>query len=392
MIPIQEHRKPKPFSLFNLGFRPFFLGGAIVSICLMSTWLLFLSKGDGVAYYQTSTLWHSHEMLFGFAFAIVAGFLLTAVRNWTNIQTLYSWPLAALFFVWLCARLIVFLPDLPNWLIAGVDLSFAPLLAFSIAVPVIRSQNYRNLIFVPILIAFFIANLLIHLDLLGFLKDTKEAGVHMALFLIITMITIIGGRVIPFFTERGVSGVSCKRLSFIEKSIIPLTFIWLITSFTELSVLVVLLSIALGISHLVRTWGWFNKAILHTPLVWVLHLGYFFVGLGFLLFAAAKVGFVTQSIATHSFTVGAIGIMTLGMMARVSLGHTGRTLEINQAVKVSFILMGFAAALRIGINLFPFDYVTTINLSGAIWIVAWLIFVARYTSVLVRPRVDGLYG
>lgn len=392
MIPIHEHQKPKPFSLFNLGFRPFFLGGALAATLLMLGWLHLLSSGSEINYYPTTALWHSHEMLFGFALAIVAGFLLTAVRNWTNIQTLYGWPLAILFLTWLLARIIVFVPTVPHWLIALVDLSFAPALAVSIAVPVIRSKNYRNLIFVPLLSAFFIANLMIHAEIAGLASGLNDLATQLALSLVIMMITIIGGRVIPFFTERGVPGVVCKRYSLIEKAVIPMMLMWIVGSLTGITALIVPLSLLLGTISLIRSYGWYSHAVFRVPLVWVLHLGYLFVAIGFLLYALSNLELVPRSVALHAFTAGAIGTMTLGMMARVSLGHTGRTLEISNCVKLAFALMVAAAAIRTAIQWLPLEYMTTLYLSGALWIAAWALFLYRYSMLLIKPRVDGVFG
>jgi uncharacterized protein involved in response to NO len=392
MIPIREHQKPKPFSLFNLGFRPFFLGGALASAILMMGWLHLLASGSQVNYYPSTALWHGHEMLFGFALAIVAGFLLTAVKTWTNVQTPYGWPLAVIFLVWLLARIIIFIPAVPPWLVALVDLSFAPVLAFSIAVPVIRSQNYRNLIFVPLLSAFFVANLIFHAEIAGLIAGWFDKAMQLALSLIIMMIVIIGGRVIPFFTERGVPGVTCQRYPWIEKAIVPLMLIWIIGSLSGIAPLIVVLSLVLGVVSAVRSYGWFSQKVFRVPLVWVLHFGYLFIAVGFVLYALAHLELVPHSVALHAFTAGAIGTMTLGMMARVSLGHTGRSLEIPTCVKIAFIMMVLAAVIRICIQWLPMEYMTTLYISGALWIAAWALFLYRYTALLIKPRVDGLFG
>ncbi|MGH1461040.1 MAG: NnrS family protein [Neptuniibacter sp.] len=392
MIPIQEKHTPHPFSLFNLGFRPFFLGGAVAATLLILSWLLMLNTGGAINYYQTPTLWHSHEMIFGYTMAIIAGFLLTAVKNWTNIQTLYSWRLALLFLLWLLARVVIVLPSVPHWLIAVIDLSFIPILAFAIALPIIRSQNYRNLVFIPVLSTFFIANLFIHAELNGWVNDYIDMAIQLALFLVIFLITVIGGRVIPFFTERGGAGISCRRFSYIEKPIIPLTLAWIAISLTDYQDLTVVTSMLLAVLNLIRMCGWYRNAILRVPLIWILQLSYLFIPIGLVLYGLYSLGLLNRSIALHAFTVGVIGGMTLGMMARVSLGHTGRALEANKLIITAFVLMLLAAVLRVSIDLLPIDYMTTINLTGCLWLMSWFLFLTKYISVLIKPRIDGLPG
>ena len=392
MIQIQEKRSPHAFSLFNLGFRPFFLGGAVSAVILILFWLHLLKTGNPINYYQSPSLWHSHEMIFGFTTAIIAGFLLTAVRNWTNVQTPFGWKLALLFGLWLAGRLIIFLPGIPAWLIATVDLSFLPALAMSLALPIIQSRNFRNLIFIPILMAFFVANLMVHAELNQMTENTQLKGINLSLFLVILLITVIGGRVIPFFTERGVAGAQCTKFAWIEKAIIPVTIAWLLINLTNETQLIALSSLALAVMHLCRNYGWFSSSILSVPLVWILQFSYLFIPLGFTLYGLAGFGYVSQSVAFHAFTVGAIGGMTLGMMARVSLGHTGRTLVINKIVFTAFCLILSAAVIRSGVNLLPLDYMMTIYLSGGLWVLAWLLFLSRYTSILIKPRKDGLFG
>jgi uncharacterized protein involved in response to NO len=392
MIQIQEKRSPHAFSLFNLGFRPFFLGGAISAVILILFWLHLLKTGNPINYYQSSSLWHSHEMIFGFTIAIIAGFLLTAVRNWTNVQTPFGWNLALLFSLWLIGRLVMFLPGVPDWLIATIDLSFIPALAICLAIPIIQSRNFRNLIFIPILMAFFVANLMVHAELNQMTENTQAKGINLSLFLVILLITVIGGRVIPFFTERGVEGAQCTKFSWIEKLIIPATVAWLFLNLTDEKQFIAFSSLALALMHLCRSYGWFSRPVVSVPLVWILQFSYLFIPLGFTLYGLAGFGYVSQSVAFHAFTVGAIGGMTLGMMARVSLGHTGRTLVINKIVFSAFCLILSAAVIRSGVNLLPLEYLATIYLSGGLWVLAWLLFLSRYTSILIKPRKDGLFG
>lgn len=392
MISINEPRKSPAFAMFNLGFRPFFLLGAIAAVVLLGIWLVLYSSGMSVQYYSNTMYWHAHEMIFGFTLAIIGGFLLTAVRNWTNVQTPYGKPLMLITAVWFIARFMPFIPGLPEWLIAAVDLAFAPVVAVGIAIPILRSANYRNLLFIPILAAFFIANLMVHLEMLGITENTALKGLHVALYLVLLVITVIGGRVIPFFTERGVEGVTCTRYAWVEKSIIPATAVWLAVTLSGFSTLISIASVIACVLSFVRLYGWFSPAIFKNPLVWILQLGYLFIPVGFALTALASAGLVSSSIAIHSFSVGGIGLITLGMMARVSLGHTGRPLAVTPMIVAAFILMTLAAVIRVAITHLPIPYLAGLHLSGTLWMLAWILFLIRYLPILIKPRADGLFG
>ncbi len=393
MIQLQEPRQPGAFSLFNLGFRPFFLFGALAAVLLIGHWLGALQSGWTPAYFTSGMYWHAHEMLFGFSLAIVAGFLLTAVRTWTNVQTPYGWSLAGIFAVWLTARILPFIPAVPDNLIALLNLGFPLLVALGIGIPIIRSGNYRNLVFIGALAGFFIASLLVHLQLLGITENTLMSGLHLALYLVVLIIVVIGGRVIPFFTERGIgNNVSCLRRSWLEKALLPLTVIWLLCQLLLPGTVAAVLSIALFALQLLRLAGWYQTALWQHPLLWILHAGYGFIVLGFGLQAFAQLGWLASSIALHAFTVGGIGGLTLGMMARVSLGHTGRTLAVNKLIITAFACLILSALVRISTQWLPLPYNTGLHISGGLWMLAWLLFVIRYLPILVKPRVDGLWG
>jgi len=392
MIPLQEPRKPHPFSLFNLGFRPFFLLGALVALTFIGHWLGALKSGWQPDYFGTGIYWHAHEMLFGFSLAIIAGFLLTAVRNWTNVQTPYGWPLAGIVAVWLIARLLPFIPQVPDSLIALMNLGVPLLVALGIGIPILRAGNYRNLVFIIALAGFFIASLLVHLQLLGITENTLRSGLFMALYLVVLIIVVIGGRVIPFFTERGIGDVSCTRYSWLEKALIPLTVFWLLTQLLLPGIVAAVLSLTLFGLQLIRLRGWYQPALWQHPLLWILHGGYAFIVLGFGLQALAQLEVITSTIALHAFAVGGIGGLTLGMMARVSLGHTGRPLQVNTLMIIAFGCMLASALVRISVEWLPLPWFTLLHISGGLWMLAWLLFLIRYLPILIKPRADGLWG
>jgi uncharacterized protein involved in response to NO len=391
MIPLQERLLPTEFSLFNLAFRPFFLAAGLAGMLLIGYWLFIYAAPSPTTYYDTGLIWHGHEMLFGFSIAVIAGFLLTAVRNWTSIQTLHGFWLAALTLVWLAGRIAPLLP-IPGVAVAAIDLLFIPLLGMALAWPLIRARNYRNLGFLVLLGGFMLANLLVHLQLLGLTRSTALDGLHGALFLVVVMLLLMGGRVIPLFTERGLGTFTARRWPWLERLSIPLALLWALSwtlQWDRIALPVTALSVGL---HLVRQGGWFSPRILRVPLLWILHLGYLFITFGFALQCLAALGWLAPSLALHAFAAGAIGSLTLGMMARVSLGHTGRPLETVPSVRLAFTLMLLAGLARLLLPLTPLPYTMAIYVAGGLWILAWLLFVLHYSRILIRPRIDGLYG
>ncbi len=381
--------------LFALGFRPFFLLAGIFAVILIALWALTFAAGLTLMTYYGQIVWHSHEMIFGYTVAVIAGFLLTAVRNWTNMQTPAGAPLAGMAALWTLGRIVPFFPGaLPGWLIALVDLSFLPALAVGIGQPLLRSGQKRNLFFLLILAAFLAADLLVHLQLLGLAQNVARRGTLLGLNLVIVVIVIMGGRVIPFFTERALQGFIPKRWAVIEYlSLGSVVAFLLVELILPDSVLAGILAALAGSVNCIRLAGWYTNRYWSVALLWVLHLGYAWVVVGFGLKAAAALGLVPGQFTLHAFTVGVIGVLTLGMMARVSLGHTGRPLKAAPAMAVAFALMNLAAIIR-GLLplLFPQSLIQFVALSGILWIVAFLIFIFIYTPIFLRPRIDGKPG
>jgi uncharacterized protein involved in response to NO len=381
--------------LFVLGFRPFFLLSGIFAILLMGAWVPAFFGDLALSTYYGQIGWHSHEMIFGYTVAVIAGFLLTAVRNWTERETPAGNLLAGIVTLWLFGRILPLFPAIfSDWFIALIDLAFLPALAFGIGVPLVRSGETRNLLFLPLLAALWAANFFVHAEVLGMAPNLARQGIFLGMNLIILLIVIMGGRVIPFFTERALPGVAVKRWSIIE---------WL----SPLSVLIFLLAelfladslwpasfaaLAAGANG-IRVAGWYTHRFWRMPLLWVLHLGYGWIVVGLLLKAGAGLGVVPPQFTIHAFTVGAIGVLTIGMMARVSLGHTGRPLNIGTAMALAFGLLNLAALARGLLPIFfPLWFPQLILASGALWSAAFLIFVITYAPILAQPRIDGRPG
>ena len=399
-IPIDASAKAyqprQPFALLALGFRPFFLAAGLAAVALVALWVADYSGVLSVQTYYGAVNWHGHEMVFGYAVAVVAGFLLTAVRNWTSMDTPRGGPLAALLALWIAGRLAPFATGVvPRWLIAAVDTAFLPALAASLASPLLRRRQWRNLPFVPVLLFLAFANTLVHLDALGVTPGRATTGLYLGVDLLVLLIAVIGGRVIPFFTERALPGARARVWRPVEwvsiGAVVALAVLRAVSFAPELTL--VLAAVA-ALAHAVRLWGWSDRRLWSVPLLWILYAGYGWVVIGFALEALSAAAIVRPQLALHAFTTGAIGALTLGMMARVSLGHTGRPLHAPPPVVAAFALVNAAALLRVFAAWWLPDewYVSLIAASGAAWVAAFVLFLALYAPILLRPRVDGLEG
>lgn len=390
------HQHRQPLAVFALGFRPFFLVAGLAAVGLVSLWLADYGGALSVRTYYGAINWHGHEMVFGYTAAVVAGFLLTAVRNWTALDTLRGARLAALLALWVAGRLAPFAPSaIPGWLIATVDVAFLPALAASLAVPLFRSRQWRNLLFVPVLLLLAFANALVHLDVLGVAPGRATTGLYLGVNLIVLLIAIIGGRVIPLFTKNALPGAHPRTWRLVEwVSIGAVAALAVLGTLPVVADLTLTLAAVAAVAHAVRLWGWYDRRLWSVPLLWILHTGYAWlvVGLGLEAFSAAAM--VRPQLALHAFTAGAIGALPLGMMARVALGHTGRPLRAASPVVAALILVNVAALLRVfaAWSLPDEWYVALVVAAGAAWASAFVLFVAVYAPILTRARVDGRPG
>jgi len=387
--PPSEH--VKEFALYALGFRPFFLFAGVSAVVLMAYWLHVFASGQIVSNDIAPVYWHSHEMIFAYTAAVIAGFLLTAVKNWTGVQTLNGVWLAGLFLIWLIPRLMFVLNVDVFWL-AVVDLLFLPLLAIAVACPIIKARQWNNLFFIGLLLIYAAAHLVFYLQFLTGFDDGEEWGVHTALGVVLVIITVMAGRVIGFFIERGTSQ-SVKNYHWAN-----LLALWATVAFVALQFVlpktwlsfIVLLAM---LGHLGRLVGWYHALIWKTPLLWVLYLGYVWLTMGFAMTALELNGVVAETLAIHMFTVGAIGVITLGMMARVALGHTGRQMQTHALVTLAFVIINVSVLFRVfGPLIWPQNHMLWIQLAGAGWVLAFFCFSLIYAPVLWRSRVDGRPG
>ncbi len=387
----------KEMPLLRLGFRPFFLLAGISAVIFILYWLYVLNSGQSATAY-VAVNWHAHEMLFGYTVAVIAGFLLTAERNWTNLQTLHGWKLGALAMLWLAGRIVPWLA-LPGWFLAVIDLSFLPVLALVLLPPLLQTRQFQHLIFIVIVQVLFVANLLFHLGYLHPAWQTTTVGIRLAWLTIVFLITVMGGRVIPFFIERGTGTLTKVRQSrLIDMTGFISLLVWVIAVlFSSDQVLVAYLAFIAGAVQLLRCWGWHLAALWRVPMLWILYLGYGWIPIGLFLYAFAMYSGNTVSPAIHAFTAGTIGMLTLGMMARVSLGHTGRAIAASPLVITAFVLVTLGSLVRVlGPLLAPeilqISYITMITSAGMLWAAGFMLFVIGYLPILMQARIDGRPG
>lgn len=376
--------------LFSLGFRPFFLAGAAFSALAVAIWVLWLyGRLPGAQPVGGMLAWHRHEMPFGFAVAIIAGFLLTAVPNWTGRTGLKGWPLIGLVLVWLLARLAWLMP-ISAGLLLILQLPFLPLLAVVLGRDLIAAGKRENY---PILLMVTLLAGCQALTLSGIWSDDvglQRRGVLAALWLVGAMMSVIGGRVIPFFIQRGLNRSPAPAASPWPPRALLVSSLLAVLSFAlglnEVPGLwLAALFVLMGGLHLLRLWRWHDRGMWRVPLLWSLYLSYTWLLVAAFGMALWHAGLMPQqSLATHSLAVGGVGGLILAMIARVSLGHTGRPLLPSNAIVAGFALVLVAGLSRV--LLVPFSGIG-LGLSAVLWCAAFGLFLLRYTDILLKPRV-----
>lgn len=395
---IEEPRNYR-IGLHHLGFRPFFLLGGVFAVGAVVVWLWILSYQGSLP--QSSQLglvqWHAHEMLLGYGVAIIAGFLLTAERNWTGVQTLHGSPLLLLAALWLVARIMPFVPHEKAILVMAVlDLMFNGLLCLALLHPIVKVRQWKHLSIWTKILLLLGANAAFYLGVFNLLDDGVRIGLYTALYVIVALIMLMGRRVIPFFIEKGVDyPVSVRNYRWLDLSSLVLMLVFIVVEvFIVMPEYAAITAVALAILHGWRLLGWYTHGIWKKPLLWSLYLGYAWLIIGFVLKAVSHWGTVNPMLAVHAFTYGGVGMLTLGMMARVALGHTGRDVFTPPRILSMVFLLLFAGSVsRVLMPLLVTgQYSMWIMLSQWLWIAAFAGFVIIYTPMLVKGRVDGKYG
>jgi len=383
------------YPLFALGFRAFFALAGLAALILIVFWNAIFNGTLTSEHYYPNNYWHAHEMLLGYAVAVIAGFLLTAVKNWTGKPTLTGDPLASLCLLWLYGRILPFYAGLlPDALIALVDFAFLPTLAYQVSKPIIEAKQYRNLFFIGLIMLLALGNGLIHAEILGLQENTATIGIQLVVATIIILILIIAGRVFPFFTERGIPGTLIIRNPLLDNaSVASAVIVFALQIFGISGTLLALAAIVAVAVNVARLSGWYVQRVMYVPLLWVLYAGYGWIILGFMLTVLSAYSVVLPSLALHAFTLGGIGVLTLGMMARVSLGHTGRAMKASNAMAIAFVLINVAALFRVLLPIaMPGWYENLIYVSTLSWLSAFSLFVFVYVPILSSARIDGQDG
>ena len=378
--------------MWNLGFRPFYLLAGLFAALSVPLWMAQYADWLGGYALIASPLWHAHEMLFGYALAVIVGFLFTAGRNWANLPTPTGATLAAIAALWVAARVLVFTPYPLG--AAAADTAFALAAAAGIAVPFVRSGNRRNYFFVALLLGMGLANLSFHLGMAGVLDLPVQRGLQIGLDLVLFIMVVMGGRVIPMFTMNGIPGVFCVRLPWLERLAPGSILVLLAADIAGVPDLAIgLIASMAAAAHAARLVLWRPWLTLKKPIVWILHLAYAWIVLALALRALAAFAVVPAGLAIHALTVGAIGGLTLGMMTRTALGHTGRPLQTGRAELVCYVAIQLAALVRVFLPLiFPPAYLYAIIGSSLLWSLAFGVFTISYWPILSRPRIDGRPG
>lgn len=385
------------FAVAAKGFRPFFLLAALFAASIIPLWVLVYTGVVGPVDYLEPASWHAHEMVFGYAVAVVAGFLLTAVGNWTQRETLVGAPLLALSALWVLGRVAMLLAGvLPRGLVAGVDVVFLPALIAALARALIGAGNRRNFVMLAVLGALCAANVFAHLQALGLAPPgTARHACLVGIDVVVLVILIIAGRVFPMFTRNATGVESIRSGPWLD--VLAVAGMAVLTVLDVVALQETLASAAaglVGVLAAVRAARWGTWHTFAHPLLWILHAGYAWVVLGLLLRAATLlVPTIPASLATHALTVGAIGSLTLGMMARVALGHTGRPLAVRWPVVGAFGAITAAAAARVLVPLLaPAWTLAALVAAAALWCAGFVLYVVVYAPVLLAPRVDGKSG
>lgn len=375
-------------NFFEQGFRPFFLGAGLWAALGMSLWTLIFRGSLEPGFMWSATTWHIHEMLFGYVSAVISGFLLTAVPNWTGIAAPKGARLAGIFVLWISGRLAVFFAgSLPPLFVAVVDISFLIVLEIWLVRTLVRSGNKRNLVVAGFIAILILANMAMHSG------AWASFGARFGLLAVIMLISLIGGRVIPAFTRNWLTGEGARHVvpefGTPDKLALATTAVALILFGFGLSGGVTAAAfLAASLAGFVRLVRWQGKRTTGEPLVWILHLAYLWLPVGYLLIALSQVSdLISATGALHALTTGAIGTMTLAVMTRASLGHSGRPLRANAATVSIYVLVTLAALLRVASDAMA-DPVLVYSLAGAAWTAAFVVFVAVYGALFLSPTAE----
>jgi len=381
------------FALWRLGFRPFYLLGAGFAALAVPLWLLQYAGRASMDLGWAAQTWHVHEMVFGFAVAIVTGFLFTAVRNWTGLPTPTGARLIALCLLWVAAR-VAYMTGAPAAALA-IELLFLALVAAALLTALVRARNSRNYFVGLLFVVLAVVDLVFYGAARGSIAwpDPVRAG-RLGLYLIVLLTIVIGGRVIPMFTASAIRGLRQFRDVRLDRAALAATVLAFVLDLA--SVGGAALAAAASLAALLHAWrlaGWRPLATRSNPLLWVLHLAYSWLPVGLALLAASALGWVPTQLAMHAFGLGLIGGLVIGMITRTALGHTGRMLVAGTGERWMYALVHAAVVVRVvGPLIAPGHYLATLVSASALWSAGFALYLVVYGPRLVRARIDGRDG
>jgi uncharacterized protein involved in response to NO len=387
-----RERRRTGLPLLRYGFRPFFLGAGLWAVIAMTIRLGDMSGAfsDGFAFHDP-TRWHGHEMLFGYASAVVAGFALTAVPNWTGRLPISGRPLLALCLLWLAGRVALLISAMPAPVAAAIDTVFLPVLAAVLAREITAGRNFRNIPVCALILLLGTANALFHLEALHFIP-ADGYGTRMGIGMLSLLIGLIGGRIVPSFTNNWLGRQKLERSAtsnpwlerLVHASSAVAVVAWVIAPFAAITGFALLIA---GAAHALRLSHWSTWRIWREPLVLVLHVGYAWVMIGFLLLGlACFYDPALSSAGTHALGAGAIGTMTLAVMTRATLGHTGRELRASNGTIVLYAAITASALARVAAGIVTSAYIPLLVAAGLLWLAAFAMFVGIYGTMHLAPR------
>lgn len=383
----------RPF--LAIGFRPLYLLASTFAVVAVLIWLASLTGRMQVGTYLQGVFWHSHEMLYGYIVAVMAGFLFTAVRNWTGLPTPIGIVLGCIAVVWVLAR--VLLVTGPSALAVAFDVAFLPVITIAVTVPILRSRNTRNYKIIGLLVAVSLLHFVFHLALADQMPAwLSRTSLFASIDLVVILFALVGGRVIPAFTRNAVSGSNPRHEMWLEVIAFgALLMIALVTLFGDALKLAswvpTSLFVIAAVAHLLRLSLWQPQVTLGNPLLWMMPVAYSWLPVALLLRALSTVAVVVPGSWIHALTMGALSSLMMAMMMRSTLGHTGRKLIASRMDVTAFLLLQVAAVLRVAAGAVG-NYQELVILSGVVWILAFALFVVRYLPMLVQARVDGKPG
>lgn len=391
MLALRRRRMAAAHPFLRGGFRAFFFGGALWAVIALVLWLCVLAGAVSLPTDFDPLAWHRHEMLFGFVGAVIAGFLLTAIPNWTGRLPIAGRPLLALFLLWVAARLaVLFSAHVGPVPAALADVGFYLVLAALAAREVLEAKN-RNLPIVGMVLLFGLADAADHASAAGLIEG--DAGWQAAIALVVLMISLIGGRIIPSFTRNWMTKQGMKerlptQSGRFDVFVIAATAIALLAWISAPAGMVAgALLIGAALLQIVRLARWGGVRTASDPLVLILHVGYLWIPVGLLLLGLGTAGMdIPRSAAIHALTAGAMATMILAVMTRASLGHTGRELKANAPTVLLYVLVTTGAIVRVAASLGIGTYRVGMDVAGTLWAGALILFLIAYGPILWRPR------